>query len=162
MRPKAIGRSLRTTVASSGRIRFSSDAPASRLLPYDVPMASRGELEQRVMELLWESPVPRSVAEVHAAMSEERELAYTTVMTVLDRLAKKGMARRELVNRAWQYEPADPQHVVVAREMGALLHGLTPEVRRRTISELAKAFSDDERAALSGATAAAPSALPSA
>ena len=43
--------------------------------PYACPMASRGELEQRVMELLWSSPAPQSVADVHASLSAERELA---------------------------------------------------------------------------------------
>lgn len=100
------------------------------------------------MELLWSSSEPRSVADVHEALSAERELAYTTVMTVLDRLAKKGMARRELVNRAWQYEAADPQHVVVAREMGALLTGLAVDVRRAALAELAQSLSDDDRTSL--------------
>ena len=113
-------------------------------------MASRGELEQRVMELLWSSDVPRSVADVHVAMSEERELAYTTVMTVLDRLAKKGMAKRELVNRAWQYEPSDPQHVVIAREMGAMLQGVDHATRRAALTELASSLTDDDRAVLRG------------
>ena len=88
------------------------------------------------MEILWESSESRSVADVHAIMNEERELAYTTVMTVLDRLAKKGLARRELVNRAWQYQPADPQPVVVAREMGALLAGLKAPARAAALGEL--------------------------
>lgn len=103
------------------------------------------------MELLWGSDGSRSVAEVHVAMSEERELAYTTVMTVLDRLAKKGMAKRELVNRAWQYEPADPQHVVIAREMRVLLDGVDGETRRAALTELAQSFTDDDRAALQAA-----------
>lgn len=100
------------------------------------------------MEILWESSESRSVADVHAIMNEERELAYTTVMTVLDRLAKKGLARRELVNRAWQYEPADPQPVVVAREMAALLAGLKSPVRTEALVELSKSLSDEDRAAL--------------
>lgn len=100
------------------------------------------------MEILWESSESRSVADVHAIMNEERELAYTTVMTVLDRLAKKGLARRELVNRAWQYEPADPQHAVVAREMASLLAGLKPAVRTEALAELSRSLSDEDRAAL--------------
>lgn len=102
------------------------------------------------MELLWSSDAPRSVAEVHQTMSEERDLAYTTVMTVLDRLAKKGMAKRELVNRAWQYEAADPQHVVIAREMGALLHGVDDDTRRAALAELSSSLSDGDRATLRG------------
>lgn len=108
-------------------------------------MASRGELEQRVMELLWAADGPLAVADVHALMAKERELAYTTVMTVLDRLAKKHMVERELVNRAWQYVAADPQHVVVAREMAQLLQPLGDDVRAATLGEFAKSLAPAER-----------------
>lgn len=94
-----------------------------------VPMSSRGELEQRVMELLWAASAPMSVADVHAKLSEERELAYTTVMTVLDRLAKKDLVDRELLNRAWQYTPRSSQAEVIAGDMSRLLDGVATEVR---------------------------------
>ncbi|MDU7360663.1 MAG: BlaI/MecI/CopY family transcriptional regulator [Propionibacteriaceae bacterium] len=113
-------------------------------------MASRGELEQRIMELLWAADEPRSVADVHQELGKERELAYTTVMTVLDRLAKKHLASRELVNRAWQYQAADPQHIVVARELKALLDSLPDDVRRLAIAAFAAQLSDDERKLLAG------------
>lgn len=94
------------------------------------------------MALLWDSSAPRSVTDVHTELSKERELAYTTIMTVLDRLAKKGMARRELVGRAWQYEAADPQHVVVARQLAALVEPLAPEVRRAALREFREQLDD--------------------
>ena len=115
---------------------------------YAWPMPSRGELEQRVMELLWAAHAPKSVADVHQMLSAERELAYTTVMTVLDRLAKKGLVTRELVARAWQYEPTDSQAAVIAREMGAKLAGATPEVRAEALRQFAASLSDEERTAL--------------
>ena len=110
-----------------------------------LPMASRGELEQRIMELLWAADEPRSVADVHQELGKERELAYTTVMTVLDRLAKKHLASRELVNRAWQYQAADPQHIVVAGEMEALLDGLPYGVRKAAITEFGRRLTRAER-----------------
>ncbi len=102
------------------------------------------------MELLWAADAPCTVADVHQKMGEERELAYTTVMTVLDRLAKKGMTTRELVGRAWQYRPAEPQHVVAAKEMAALLEPLDDEVRRAAVQEFLRKLPDDDRAALAG------------
>lgn len=117
--------------------------------PYACPMASRGELEQRVMELLWSSPAPQSVADVHASLSAERELAYTTVMTVLDRLAKKGLVDRELVSRAWRYTARNPQSAVIAREMVALLDGVAPEVRVAALREFAATLTGREAEAFS-------------
>lgn len=58
------------------------------------------------MEVLWAHPDPVSVRDVHEQLAAERDIAYTTVMTVLDRLAKKGIVGRELSGRAWLYRPA--------------------------------------------------------
>ncbi|HSO70060.1 MAG TPA: BlaI/MecI/CopY family transcriptional regulator [Arachnia sp.] len=118
-------------------------------------MPSRGELEQRVMELLWASGVPQSVADVHIQLNRERELAYTTVMTVLDRLAKKSLVSRELVNRAWQYRPMAPQAEVVARDMERLLEPVAPDVRIAALRRLAESLTSEERAALAAPLATA-------
>ena len=46
-----------------------------------------GELERAVMDQLWCMPEAQTVRQVHEALSARRDLAYTTVMTVLQRLA---------------------------------------------------------------------------
>lgn len=66
-------------------------------------MAVLGDLEQHVMAVLWRAKTPLSVREVHERLHYSREVAYTTVMTVLDRLAKKEVVERALVGRAWVY-----------------------------------------------------------
>lgn len=100
------------------------------------------------MELLWSSGVPQSVADVHVQLNRERELAYTTVMTVLDRLAKKSLVSRELVNRAWHYQPTASQAEVVARDVQRMLAPISPEVRVDALRRLAATLSEEERAAL--------------
>ena len=50
------------------------------------------------MEVLWESPDPMTVRQVGGCLTD-RDLAHTTVMTVLDRLAKKGFVRRQRAER---------------------------------------------------------------
>ena len=58
------------------------------------------------MDVLWRHDAPpKSVREVLDDLTG-RDLAYTTVLTVLDRLAKKGFVARELDGRAWQYRSA--------------------------------------------------------
>lgn len=104
-------------------------------------MMARGELERQVMVLLWRAGEPLTVADVQGLLVRERDLAYTTVMTVLDRLAKKGLARRERRGRAWCYEPADPQSVVLAREMAGLLRDVPAEVRDEALRLLSESLS---------------------
>src|SRR6266436_5594660 len=75
-----------------------------------------GELERAIMEVLWESPDPMTVRQVGGCLTD-RDLAHTTVMTVLDRLAKKGFVRRQRAGRAWRYRPAESREAYVAELM---------------------------------------------
>ena len=79
-------------------------------------MTRLGELERAVMDVLWDRGTPATVREV-AEVLRERDLAYTTVMTVLDRLAGKGMVERERAGRAWSYRPAASREAFIAQLM---------------------------------------------
>lgn len=72
------------------------------------------------MDVLWDRSASAgagaTVREVAEAL-RDRELAYTTVMTVLDRLAGKGMVEREREGRAWRYRPAASREAHIARLM---------------------------------------------
>ena len=61
-----------------------------------------GPLETRLLELLWEQPRRATVRELRRACPG---LAYTTVMTTLDRLYRKGLLLRHRDGRAFAYEP---------------------------------------------------------
>ncbi len=56
------------------------------------------------MTRVWEWNRPVTVREVLEDLREERSIAYTTVMTVLDNLHQKGWVRREQEGRAYRYE----------------------------------------------------------
>jgi predicted transcriptional regulator len=61
-----------------------------------------GHLEITVMEIVW----ARGESSVHdVAQKLDRPLAYTTVMTTLDRLYKKGLLHRRKSDRAFLYAP---------------------------------------------------------
>ncbi len=57
------------------------------------------------MARLWEWDRPASVREVLEDLNDERPLAYTTIMTVMDNLHRKGMLSRGLEGRAFFYLP---------------------------------------------------------
>ena len=61
-----------------------------------------GPLEERVLEALWQRG-PATVREL--LEGGYNDLAYTTVMTTLDRLFKKGVLTREAEGRAFRYTP---------------------------------------------------------
>ncbi len=61
-------------------------------------------LELDCLNALW--PLGEaSVRDIHGALQPVRPRAYTTIMTILDRLAQKGVVERRKQGRAWRYRP---------------------------------------------------------
>ena len=91
-----------------------------------------GPLELEVMDVLWNSGA-RNVREVVKRM--RRELAYTTVMTTMDRLYKKGLLARELDERAFIYSPKLTRQEWNRRRAGEMMAGFLsgPEESRHLL-----------------------------
>jgi predicted transcriptional regulator len=64
-----------------------------------------GDLEARVMRAIWTRGQPVTVRDIVGDLERERPIAYTTVMTVMDNLRRKGWLSRHAVGRAYRYEP---------------------------------------------------------
>ncbi len=82
-------------------------------------------LELECLKALWRLG-DGTVKDVRGILTERRNLAYTTVMTVLDRLVKRGSIERKKHGRSFVYTP------LVGRQ----------ELRRLAVAELADAFFD--------------------
>lgn len=77
-------------------------------------MTRLGELEREVMDHLLSSREPQTVRQVHEALATRRDLAYTTIMTVLQRLAKKNLVVQHRDDRAHRYAPTHGRDELVA------------------------------------------------
>ncbi|MCV7153072.1 BlaI/MecI/CopY family transcriptional regulator [Mycolicibacterium pyrenivorans] len=64
-----------------------------------------GDLEAVVMDVLWSATEPLTVRHVHGDISKTRHIAYTTVMSTMDNLFRKGWLLRDKVGLAYQYRP---------------------------------------------------------
>ncbi|MFE8597138.1 BlaI/MecI/CopY family transcriptional regulator [Archangium violaceum] len=64
-----------------------------------------GHLEAAVMDVVW-ARAPATAREVCDRMTGAEERAYTTIMTTMDRLHRKGLLDREKDGMAWRYTPA--------------------------------------------------------
>ncbi|MGL5818467.1 MAG: BlaI/MecI/CopY family transcriptional regulator [Phycicoccus sp.] len=131
-----------------------------------------GDLERVVMECLWDAAQPpapagsapegsvpagsapsgATVRDVHDSLSGTREIAYTTVLTVLDRLAKKGLVTRERDGRAWRYQPAGTREALTAQTMRQTMEAMAVTDRRAALLHFLDGASsaelDDLKAAL--------------
>jgi len=113
--------------------------------------AAKGDLERSVMEQLWDHPDGSSVRDVLEGL--DSGLAYTTVMTVLDRLAKKGVVTRERDGRAWRYRPSASREEQTARVLRDALGELPAPQRREAMLHFLGESSPDELADLRAALA---------
>jgi predicted transcriptional regulator len=105
-----------------------------------------GELEAAIMERLWERGRPALVREILDDLSDDRALAYTTVMTVMDNLHRKGWLRRERDGRAWRYEATGSRSGYTAALMKDALESSTD--RRRALAHFALQMSPHDAAVL--------------
>lgn len=120
--------------------------------------ARLGELERTIMDRLWAHSAMHpdgslSVREIHESISQEREIAYTTVMTVLDRLTKKGLVTRERDGRAWRYQPVSTSEELTAHLLRDSLDHIESSDRRAAMMHFLDAASPEEIDALKAALA---------
>src|SRR5947207_3124411 len=111
-----------------------------------VRMRRFGELEAVIMDRLWEWGRPVLVREMVDALHDDRGLAYTTVMTVMENLYRKGWLRRERDGRAWRYEPTGSRSGYTAALMSDAL--ATSPDRRTALKHFALQMSPHDAALL--------------
>ena len=70
-----------------------------------------GDLQLRIMQVLWERQ-HATVSEVHAALADERNLAYTTIATMLRKMEDRALVSHRLEGRSFVYHAAVPVEAV--------------------------------------------------
>lgn len=102
-----------------------------------------GELEARVMDVLWDHDGWLSPGEVHTVLGKRRPLAYTTVMTILVRLWQKQRLERQRDGRAYVYRPLQSREEYAATRMSELLVGVAD--RPAALARFLKTLPDTDR-----------------
>lgn len=80
-----------------------------------------GNLEAAVMERVWARGRAVNVREILEDLQQDRTIAYTTVMTVMDNLFKKGFLKRRRVGKAYEYEAVASRESHTAKLMRQVL-----------------------------------------
>lgn len=105
-----------------------------------------GHLEATVMQRIWTWERPVLVREVLEELQRDREIAYTTVMTVMDNLHRKGFLVRERDGRAYRYTAAQSREQHTASVMEEVLASSTD--RSATLMHFVQQIDDEELTAL--------------
>src|SRR5260370_41742843 len=102
-----------------------------------------GTLELRVLEVLWEHGAEASVRDL---LHHFPHAAYTTVMTTMERLHRKGVLERRKDGRAFMYRPMQSREELesslIAHAIQPLLHGNAQPVLSCLVEEVSR---HDER-----------------
>ena len=107
------------------------------------PLAPLGALETEVMEVVWRHDGERRVRDVHSALLGR--LAYTTLMTTMDRLFKKGLLERRKHGRAFAYRARVTRRQLVLDAGAGLLRGLIDSEGEPALSFLVDAVTESDR-----------------
>lgn len=94
-----------------------------------------GDLESDIMTIVWEKN-EATVQDVQRALETRRPLAYTTVMTVMSRLAQKGLLHRRKEGRAYVYTPASSQAKFAGSQIRSLVRRLYDGATGKAIAHL--------------------------
>ena len=76
------------------------------------PSSTLTEQELEIMKIVWDRDVA-TVRDVYETLLERRRVAYTTVMTMMKILEKKGYLKKKMTDRAYVYRPARPKRQVI-------------------------------------------------
>lgn len=111
------------------------------------PQIIQGELQAQIMAALWRIG-SGTVEQVRTALPPRYRGAYTTVQTVLNRLAERGLLQRAKQGNAIVYRPAFTEAEYVSRSIEHALSGASSEAREVALSRLVGAMERDELARL--------------
>ncbi len=95
-----------------------------------------GPLEQDVMDVVWRLR-DTTVRDVHAELAASREIAYTTVMTTMARLARKGILLRDTSDLAHRYRPVVSRDQYARGAVGDVLSWLLERYPEPAVAYLA-------------------------
>jgi predicted transcriptional regulator len=107
----------------------------------------QGDLQAQVMSVMWRLETA-TVEQVRAALPPRYSGAYTTVQTVLNRLAERGLLTRQRNRRMIEYRPAISEADYVAQAIARRLDAASNDARQTALARLIGELSDTELSAL--------------
>lgn len=102
-----------------------------------------GDLEADIMELVWQKDLC-SVREIFELLEADREIAYTTVMTVMSRLSDKGILKKEREGKQYLYAPAVSKDEFSQTMFSSVLKGFKADLGSKALSFFVDSFSEDD------------------
>lgn len=103
-----------------------------------------GELENEIMQFIWDKNESVTAKTVHENISNKRNIALTTVFTILDRLTEKGILKKEKIGKFMYYKPILTRQQYVEEVTKKTLQGLIEFSKENAISCFVDILSNSE------------------
>jgi predicted transcriptional regulator len=96
-----------------------------------------GELEKSIMDVLWAQGA-LSVRELMSFLHSEKKPAYTTIMTVMNRLVEKGLLNRTMVENAYVYKPKVKKVAFISQAINSILSNTVSSLGDEALAHFVK------------------------
>lgn len=103
-----------------------------------------GDLETDIMELIW-SKGSLTVRNVYEKISEDRDIAYTTVMTVMSRLSEKGILKKIKNGSAFLYEAEISKQEFTKSTVKKVMDSLLEDFTTSAVNQFLDHIEDDPK-----------------
>lgn len=104
-----------------------------------------GDLEADIMEIVWQKDIS-SVREVYELLNNERDIAYTTVMTVMGRLSDKGILKKNRGGKSYLYSAAVSRDELSRTMVFSVINGFKDDLGKQALSFFVESLTEDENA----------------
>ncbi|MEK7528089.1 MAG: BlaI/MecI/CopY family transcriptional regulator [Patescibacteria group bacterium] len=102
-----------------------------------------GPLEQKVMDVLWKSSTPLKPLDVLHQL--KGDYAYTTIMTILKRLADKEVVSRKMSGKAFLYSPCSCKEKFIKKNLSGIINGLVDSYGQVAIANFVDVIKNDKK-----------------
>lgn len=97
-----------------------------------------GELETEIMEIVWHQKGAVSVKNITDVLEKRRQIAYTTVMTIMSRLVNKGVLTRRLSGSSYLYKPKVTKEQFVAKAVHGIFSSAVSTLGEEVLTHFVK------------------------
>ncbi|HEX9804240.1 MAG TPA: BlaI/MecI/CopY family transcriptional regulator [Candidatus Dojkabacteria bacterium] len=103
-----------------------------------------GELEQKIMDIIWDKATSVSVRQVADSLQKTRDCAYTTVMTIMKRLFDKGLLKREQKGKQYLYFPTRQREEYAKKKLPDLYEKIMNSYGSFAITQFVDSLDDED------------------
>ena len=107
-----------------------------------------GNLESEIMDIIWQKDSEVTIREIYEVIAARRKLAYTTVMTIMGRLAEKGILSKRMEGHVSFFTPTMSREAFTESVVGNVVDSLLEDFADAAIARFVSRVGEGDRVTL--------------